>query len=165
LPQLWNILRGEMSLVGPRPERPAIAAQLQKVVTLYDERFRIPPGLTGLAQVQLPPHTDVASVRRKLACDLYYLTRQDLWLDLRLILSTALDVLAVPFGVSRALLRIPSGDAIASTYHSLLLSVGGVSPAYKPMLPPAQGIENLRAGQALENLISESELPPTALAN
>ena len=64
LPQLLNILRGDMSLVGPRPERPEIAAQLERALPCYRERLQIRPGVTGLAQVQLPPDTDLDSVRR-----------------------------------------------------------------------------------------------------
>src|SRR5262245_35939470 len=86
LPQLWNVLRGEMSLVGPRPERPEIASQLRRAIPLLDERLLIRPGLTGLAQVQLPPDTSLESVRRKLACDLYYVQHHDFWLDLRILI-------------------------------------------------------------------------------
>ena len=74
LPQLWNILRGEMSLVGPRPERPEIVPQLERVLPAYRERLRVRPGVTGLAQVQLAPDTDLESVRRKL--DMRPLLRQ-----------------------------------------------------------------------------------------
>src|SRR5262249_17904057 len=70
LPQLWNVLRGEMSLVGPRPERPELAAGLERELPSYRDRLAVRPGVTGLAQVQLPPDTDVESVRRKLAYDI-----------------------------------------------------------------------------------------------
>ena len=78
LPQLWNVLRGEMSLVGPRPERPEFVAQLQRAIPDYRRRLQVPPGVTGLAQVQLPPDTDLAGVRRKLVYDLYYIRRMEL---------------------------------------------------------------------------------------
>jgi lipopolysaccharide/colanic/teichoic acid biosynthesis glycosyltransferase len=71
LPQRWNVLRGDMSLVGPRPERPEFVPQLEQAVAHYRERLRVRPGVTGLAQVQLPPDTDLDSVRLKLAYDLY----------------------------------------------------------------------------------------------
>src|SRR5947199_273673 len=70
LPQLWNARRGDMSLIGPRPERPEFIPQLELAVPHYRDRLLILPGLTGLAQVQLPPDTDLASVRLKLAYDL-----------------------------------------------------------------------------------------------
>ena len=119
LPQLWNVLRGEMSLVGPRPERPEIAHQLERALPLYGERLLVRPGLTGLAQVQLPPDVDLAGVGRKLACDVYYIRHQGLGLDLRLLLSTATGVLGIPFPVARVLFRIPSGEIVAGAYQDL----------------------------------------------
>lgn len=112
LPQLWNILRGEMSLVGPRPERPEFVVRLRQVFPDYCERLAVRPGVTGLAQIQLPADTDLASVGRKLAVDLYYVNRRTLWLDLRIILGTACTVLGIPFPVPRLLLQLPDGNAV-----------------------------------------------------
>jgi lipopolysaccharide/colanic/teichoic acid biosynthesis glycosyltransferase len=117
LPQLWNVLRGEMSLVGPRPERPEIAPDLEKVLPCYRDRLIVPPGVTGLAQVQLAPDTDIESVRRKLACDLYYIRRIDAWLDLRIIMGTALGILGIPGKLTCWLLRIPRGEVVEATYR------------------------------------------------
>ncbi len=117
LPQLLNILCGDMSLVGPRPERPEIAAQLEHALPCYRERLQIRPGVTGLAQVQLPPDTDLDSVRRKLACDLYYIRTYTPWLDLRIVLGTALGILGTPVGITRALLCIPNGDVVERAYR------------------------------------------------
>jgi lipopolysaccharide/colanic/teichoic acid biosynthesis glycosyltransferase len=117
LPQLFNVLRGEMSLVGPRPERPEFVAQLERAIPHYRERMAVRPGVTGLAQVQLPPDTDLAGVGQKLACDLYYVRRLSLWLDLRILLSTAAGVLGIPFAVPRLLLQIPSGEAVQCAYR------------------------------------------------
>ncbi len=75
LPQLINILKGEMSLVGPRPERPEFLDQLERALPNYRQRLTVRPGLTGLAQVQQPPDTDLSSVRRKLNYDLCYVER------------------------------------------------------------------------------------------
>ena len=75
LPQLWNVVRGEMSLVGPRPERPEFVRQLERVIPNYRDRLRVRPGITGLAQVQLPPDEDLDSVARKVAYDVYYVER------------------------------------------------------------------------------------------
>lgn len=108
LPQLFNILRGEMSLVGPRPERPELVAQLETQLADYRGRLDVNPGLTGLAQVQLPPDSDLESVRRKLTLDLHYVGRESAWLDVRLVVATALGVVGLPFAVSRWLLAIPS---------------------------------------------------------
>jgi len=131
LPQLWNILRGEMSLVGPRPERPEFVSQLERAIPYYRDRMLIRPGVTGLAQVQLPPDTDLTSVRRKLACDLYYVRQAYPWLDLRLLLGTVFGMFGIPFSFSRALLQIPSGEAIEEPYR-LLVELGAnaqVQPA------------------------------------
>jgi len=165
LPQLWNVLCGEMSLVGPRPERPVIAEQLRKAIVLYDERLRIRPGLTGLAQVQLAPDSNIAGVTRKLACDLHYIRNRGLWLDLRLLVSTALGVCAIPFAVSRLLLRIPDMSAARSTYEELLAQAGDPAATDRVSVGHAQGAERHRSGQALETLISEPSLTPPALAN
>jgi lipopolysaccharide/colanic/teichoic acid biosynthesis glycosyltransferase len=112
LPQLWNVLRGEMSLVGPRPERPEFVPHLERAIPRYRERLRVRPGVTGLAQVQLPADTDLRSVKRKLAYDLYYVRHMGPWLDVRIILGTVLRIVGVPFPVLRTLLRIPSGTAV-----------------------------------------------------
>jgi lipopolysaccharide/colanic/teichoic acid biosynthesis glycosyltransferase len=119
LPQLWNIVRGEMSLVGPRPERPEIIAQLERAIPHYRYRLSVTPGLTGLAQVQLPPDTDLAGVQRKLVFDLYYIQRLSFWLDLQLLLCTALFLVGIPFAVSRRLLRVPSRGAAEDAYQDL----------------------------------------------
>src|SRR5262249_45239825 len=119
LPQLWNVLRGEMSLVGPRPERPEFVPNLEAAIPHYRERLLVRPGLTGLAQVQLPADTDLASVRRKLAYDLYYVRRMSPWMDLCIFLCTALKLVRVPFHVSRRLFLVPSPEAVERTYQSV----------------------------------------------
>jgi lipopolysaccharide/colanic/teichoic acid biosynthesis glycosyltransferase len=100
LPQLWNIFKGEMSLIGPRPERPEFVPQLELAIQHYRDRLLVLPGVTGLAQVHLGPDTDLASVERKLMFDLYYIKRLGLWMDLRILLATAFHV-AKPFVASR----------------------------------------------------------------
>ena len=108
LPQLWNILRGEMSLVGPRPERPEFVVRLEQVFPDYRRRLAMKPGLSGLAQMQLPPDTDLESVGRKLDYDLYYVDRRSLWLDFRIILCTVCKVMAIPLSMPRMLLQLPT---------------------------------------------------------
>jgi lipopolysaccharide/colanic/teichoic acid biosynthesis glycosyltransferase len=120
LPQLWNILRGEMSLVGPRPERPEFVPQLDQAIPRYRERLLVQPGLTGLAQVQLPPDTDLASVRLKLAYDLYYVRHVGLWLDLRILVGTAGHVAGLPFRALGRLLGLPLRDVIEGAYWASL---------------------------------------------
>ncbi len=118
LPQLCNILRGEMSLVGPRPERPELVAQLETQLPGYLGRLDANPGLTGLAQVQLPPDSDLESVRRKLSLDRLYVDRQNLWLDLRLVVATAVGVLGVPFHLCQLVLAVPTEAETDANYGS-----------------------------------------------
>jgi len=98
LPQLFNVLKGEMSLVGPRPERPEFVRVLAEAIPGYRNRLAVRPGVTGLAQVNLPPDTDITSVRRKLVLDCEYIERGGLLLDLRLMLCTFLRIFKVSEG-------------------------------------------------------------------
>lgn len=95
LPQIFNVVKGEMNFVGPRPERPEIAAELVERIPGYLDRLAVRPGITGMAQIHLPPDSSLDSVRKKLSYDLAYINRASLLLDLRIILATA--VKAIPF--------------------------------------------------------------------
>lgn len=88
LPQLWNVLKGEMSLVGPRPERPEFIESLSKEIPGYLHRLRLKPGLTGLAQVVNGYDNNLESFRRKVAFDLLYLQNCSVWNDLKILLRT-----------------------------------------------------------------------------
>jgi len=88
LPQLINVLRGEMSLIGPRPERPEIADQLSKTIARFPVRLRAKAGLTGLAQVIQGYPNDVDGYRRKLSLDILYIRQQSLLLDAWIALKT-----------------------------------------------------------------------------
>jgi lipopolysaccharide/colanic/teichoic acid biosynthesis glycosyltransferase len=112
LPQLLNVLRGEMSLIGPRPERPEFTAKLERALPAYPERLRVRPGVTGLAQVHLPGDTSLASVRIKLAHDLYYIQQLNPGLDMRIMVCTLLRVLGVSFESIRRLSGLPSEAAV-----------------------------------------------------
>ena len=112
LPQLWNVLTGDMSLIGPRPERPEFLQELEKALPQYRLRLLARPGITGLAQVQLPPDTDVDSVRSKLPYDLYYVRHSSPWLDFRIYLATALHLLSAPVPLRQALLMLPHGEEL-----------------------------------------------------
>jgi lipopolysaccharide/colanic/teichoic acid biosynthesis glycosyltransferase len=103
LPQLFNVLRGEMSLVGPRPERPEIVAKLRTAIVGYDRRHAVRPGITGFAQIHLPPDTCVRSVRNKLVYDLFYVRRRSARMELFVLLATGLKVL----GLKRLYYRAP----------------------------------------------------------
>lgn len=88
LPQLINVLRGEMNVVGPRPERPAIFADLREQIPHYQVRQRTPPGITGHAQINLEYDASVDDVRRKVAYDLEYLDRASFWEDFKIMART-----------------------------------------------------------------------------
>lgn len=93
IPQLFNILKGEMSLVGPRPERPEFTKQLAKVVPFYEERLLVQPGLTGWAQVCSPYAASIEASARKLEYDLYYIKNMNLLLDVSILLRTFKTIL------------------------------------------------------------------------
>ena len=92
LPQIFNVLKGEMSLVGPRPERPCFVQELDQAIPRYDERHLIKPGMTGLAQIHYCYDQSLADVRKKLRYDLLYVKRMCLALDLRILFSTVLTI-------------------------------------------------------------------------
>jgi lipopolysaccharide/colanic/teichoic acid biosynthesis glycosyltransferase len=93
LPQLFNVLKGDMNVVGPRPERPSIFARLSDEVENYRFRQRARPGITGLAQINQSYDQDVDDVRRKLEFDLQYIREQSVWTDLKIMLKTVPIVL------------------------------------------------------------------------
>jgi lipopolysaccharide/colanic/teichoic acid biosynthesis glycosyltransferase len=106
LPQLFNVLRGDMSLVGPRPERPEFVRVLGEQVPGYLGRLAIKPGVTGLAQVNLPPDTDLDSVRRKIVLDCQYIEAAGLLLDIRLIFCTILRCFGLRGGKAVSILGL-----------------------------------------------------------
>jgi sugar transferase (PEP-CTERM system associated) len=93
IPQFWNIIKGEMSFVGPRPERPHFVRQLAEEIPYYDHRHLTAPGLTGWAQIKYPYGASVEDARRKLQYDLYYVKNQGLALDLVIVFETIKTVL------------------------------------------------------------------------
>ncbi len=93
LPQCWNILRGEMSFIGPRPERPEFTSMLAEKIPYYDLRHIVKPGLTGWAQVSYPYGASIEDSLRKLQYDLYYIKNYSMLLDLNIILRTVLVTL------------------------------------------------------------------------
>ena len=92
-PQILNVLRGEMSLVGPRPERPEFVRRLSEEIPHYDLRHRVKPGMTGWAQVNYPYASSVEASREKLGWDLYYVLNAGMALDIRILFLTVLAVL------------------------------------------------------------------------
>ncbi|MCF6216792.1 MAG: TIGR03013 family PEP-CTERM/XrtA system glycosyltransferase [Emcibacter sp.] len=93
IPQIFNVLSGAMSFVGPRPERPFFVEQLEKKIKLYGERHRVKPGITGWAQVNYPYGASEEDTKRKLEYDLYYIKNYSLFLDFLILIQTVRVVL------------------------------------------------------------------------
>ncbi|HEY0172075.1 MAG TPA: TIGR03013 family XrtA/PEP-CTERM system glycosyltransferase [Pyrinomonadaceae bacterium] len=93
IPQFWNILRGDMNFVGPRPERPHFVKQLAEEIPFYEQRHLIPPGLTGWAQIKYPYGASIEDARQKLQYDLYYIKNQSLLLDAVILFETVKTIL------------------------------------------------------------------------
>ncbi len=87
-PQFWNVVLGDMSLVGPRPERPELVAELEKKVPFYRARLLVRPGITGWAQVSYGKGASLEGSAEKLEYDLYYIKHRSLWLDLWILART-----------------------------------------------------------------------------
>ncbi len=97
LPQLINVLRGEMSFIGPRPERPFFVKQLVERIPFYNERHAAKPGISGWAQINYPYGASIEDARKKLEFDLYYVKNCTLFLDF-LILVRTVRVILFPAG-------------------------------------------------------------------
>jgi lipopolysaccharide/colanic/teichoic acid biosynthesis glycosyltransferase len=93
LPQLWNVLKGDMSFVGPRPERPYFVEKLETKIPYYKERFSVKPGVTGWAQVMYGYGATEKDALEKLKYDLYYIKNMSLIMDLMVIFHTVKIVL------------------------------------------------------------------------
>lgn len=93
IPQLWNILKGDMSVIGPRPERPEFVMELKKIIPYYSERHYIKPGLTGWAQVSYEYGSSVNDAIEKLRYDLYYIKNISIFLDIKILMKTIYVVL------------------------------------------------------------------------
>ncbi|MGC8830713.1 MAG: sugar transferase [Verrucomicrobiia bacterium] len=109
IPQLINVLRGDMSFVGPRPERPEFIDELARSIPFYQERLMVQPGLTGWAQVNYPYGSSVEDARRKLEYDLYYMKHMSIFLDLFILLDTIRTVLWGGVKKPRAMFSLKNG--------------------------------------------------------
>jgi len=139
-PQLLNVLRGEMALIGPRPERPEFVCVLAKQVPGYVNRLAVLPGITGLAQINLPPDTDLESVRRKVMLDLEYIEHARASQDLRMLFCTAVRLTGVPgelamrlFGLKR---HIPDSPAYRPSRNGDAAAISLVTPVAIGTQPP-----------------------------
>ncbi len=93
VPQMWNVLRGDMSFVGPRPERPEFVKDLAQKIRYYDQRHCVHPGITGWAQINYPYGASIEDAKRKLEYDLYYIKHMSVLLDFYIVLKTVKTIL------------------------------------------------------------------------
>ena len=93
IPQVLNVLKGDMSFVGPRPERPVFVEELNTELRFYQQRHRLKPGITGWAQINYPYGASIADAREKLSFDLYYVKNASVFLDMLIILQTVRVIL------------------------------------------------------------------------
>jgi lipopolysaccharide/colanic/teichoic acid biosynthesis glycosyltransferase len=146
LPQIVNVIRGDMSFCGPRPERPAFIEKLVDVVPYYRSRLTVRPGITGFAQINLPPDSGTASVLKKQTLDLEYVAQASLLADLKMIGCTALRLIGVP------------GDK-ATRLAGLTMTPEGsrFSVIYAPYWEDAEAIERPLADALTPDLIACSK--------
>jgi lipopolysaccharide/colanic/teichoic acid biosynthesis glycosyltransferase len=111
-PQLFNVALGQMSLVGPRPERPEFVAKLDWEIPYYRERLKVAPGITGLAQLRLPPDATLDCVRRKVVHDVYYVRHVSPFLDAKLLCLTGWRLFRELYRSAWCCLILPSPDEI-----------------------------------------------------
>jgi lipopolysaccharide/colanic/teichoic acid biosynthesis glycosyltransferase len=137
LPQLINVVRGEMDLIGPRPERPAFVDWLSKEIPGYKERLQVLPGVTGLAQINLPPDVTINCVRKKLVLDCQYISDASLSMDIRILACTFLRMLGIRQGRAARWLGVRRYVAIspATPRHDASLAGFGRTPSREATRP------------------------------
>ena len=94
LPQMWNVLKGDMHLIGPRPERKWFVEEYEEKIPYYEGRYQVAPGVTGWAQVNYPYGSNLEDTRQKLMYDLYYVRNWSIWLELKIVWMTAKTVIS-----------------------------------------------------------------------
>ncbi len=152
LPQLINVLKGDMALVGPRPERPEFTQMLARHVDGYMDRLAIRPGVTGLAQINLPADSDLDSVRRKLVLDVDYIHTASVSLDVRILIWTALRIVGFKgwttsaLGLSRNVVLPPPAETVEIKLEQ------AAAPTVTIPLPSASGRSAHHAGGRKETL-------------
>ncbi len=122
LPQIINVLRGDMSFCGPRPERPEIVEELEKVIPYYQSRLTIRPGITGFSQINLPADSGTSSVLKKQTLDLEYVENASLLYDFAMVACTALRLIGVPGSIATKLAGLtkrPEDSRFAFYYQDL----------------------------------------------
>ncbi|WP_197525292.1 sugar transferase [Pseudobythopirellula maris] len=159
LPQIINVVRGEMDFVGPRPERPEIVADLVGQVPGYEDRLAALPGITGVAQVNLPPDETLDCVRKKVAADRYYIEKASLWLDLRLAAATFLRVLGIRYEKGAWLLGVlitPAQLLEAAEQHDL--SCSEINRPHFPNVLRDESLEDTQSFSTCSDTVVEDGL-------
>jgi lipopolysaccharide/colanic/teichoic acid biosynthesis glycosyltransferase len=114
-PQLANVLLGQMILIGPRPERPEFVQDLEWSIPEYSQRLNVRPGITGFAQIVLPPDTDdagIEGVRRKIQYDLYYIRQMNPWFDFKIAVSTIGLLWSALWYSAKNVLKLPDDNYV-----------------------------------------------------
>ena len=119
-PQLMNVLLGQMSLIGPRPERPEIVQGIEWKIANYRQRLLVRPGITGLAQMNLPPDTDLESVDRKLRHDLFYIRYHNPWLDSQIFCATAWLLLKTMVRGGWTIVALPTTEKVDDRVEQII---------------------------------------------
>ena len=130
IPQLFNVLKGDMSLVGPRPERPHFVAELQEKIPYYSQRLTVKPGVTGWAQVRYGYGATVEDALEKLQYDLYYIKNMSFFLDFLIVLSTLHKVLFAKVAVQT------ESEAPLTRLEELTETVPGIAQGMRMLLRP-----------------------------
>ncbi|HUE69825.1 MAG TPA: sugar transferase [Pirellulaceae bacterium] len=153
LPQLFNVLRGEMSLIGPRPERPEFVRLLSDEIPGYADRLHVLPGVTGLAQINLPADSDLNDVRRKIVLDREYIETGSFLLDLRILCCTLLRMLGLRGGKAMRLMRLE---------RTVQIELGNPHFAVTPTAPTASDEKAMTATTSVTNTdTADDEEPAT----
>lgn len=155
LPQIFNVVRGEMDFVGPRPERPEIVEDLVPLVDGYQNRHVVLPGITGLAQVNLEPDQEIDCVRKKVAADLYYIENASLYYDLRLLSATILRIAGLRYHHGARLLRVTLPSSIRKGVPPLRMDQSATND--RPDV-----LDDTVTAQALCDTITDKRLGPSA---
>jgi lipopolysaccharide/colanic/teichoic acid biosynthesis glycosyltransferase len=169
LPQLFNVACGEMDLVGPRPERPEIVKDLMRVVPGYAERTKVLPGITGLAQINLPPDTTYDCVKRKLVLDREYISSASFGLDVRMILCTGLRLIGVRNGRAVRWLRLEravSAEATGGAHAPLAVNgkAGGPPETLRAFRENGRGHDVARTRSAQYSYAGREQIGVSAVA-
>jgi lipopolysaccharide/colanic/teichoic acid biosynthesis glycosyltransferase len=144
LPQLINVARGEMDLIGPRPERPVFVANLEREIPNYGARLQVLPGVTGLAQINLPPDETIDCVRKKLQLDCAYIREAGFAFDLRILICTSLRMIGIRHGRAALWLGVKRQVDVGPPqgHHRLLALPSWADTVSARVAPHANGHES-----------------------